>query len=91
MVFMIVVLCAQIMPKVVRATKSHTGSSSDSSVFENEVLIIKNSKSKLTGVYIVHVMYVCVYCVGVSRIASEVIFTNRIALCSNIPQSTESH
>ena len=38
------------MPKVVRATKTYTGSSSDSSVSENEILVIKNSKSKLTGV-----------------------------------------
>ena len=40
----------QVMPKVVRATKAYTGGSSDSSVAENEILIIKNSKSKLTGV-----------------------------------------
>ncbi len=37
------------MPKVVRATRAYTGGSNDSSVAENEILVIKNSKSKLTG------------------------------------------
>ena len=43
------ILAAKTMPRVVRATKAFNGSSGDNSVAENELLAIKNTKSKLTG------------------------------------------
>ena len=45
-------LAMKSLPKVVLATKAHQGSSPDSSVSEGELLVIRSSKSKLTGEWV---------------------------------------
>lgn len=37
------------LPKVVKATKTHSTSSAETSVSEGELLVVKSTKSKLTG------------------------------------------
>lgn len=48
-------LSMQTLPKVVRATKAWKGSSPESSVEENELLIVKSSQRKMTGKHVLKV------------------------------------
>ena len=42
--------CDTIFVQLVKATKSFQGSNTESSVTENELLVVKNARSKITGI-----------------------------------------